>query len=186
MAAAKPQTGEWGGPEEERRTSALGRIATSWWGLAIIGAVVSTTAGILFALPAFGTNHWHDELRIYLAQFWCWALAHSSHRLARSAAPLRGQGARTASVGAYSGKPVLHGNLLLSVHHHSRAFRCNAVEFAESIQNLQPLGDRLAAMVLAHLLGHSRRDSGLPVLPALHEQRTAARAAGAQLTARRG
>ncbi len=74
MAAAKPQTGEWGGPEEERRTSALGRIATSWWGLAIIGAVVSTTAGILFALPAFGTNHWHDELRIYLAQFWSWAL----------------------------------------------------------------------------------------------------------------
>ena len=74
MAAAKPQTGEWGGPEEERRTSALGRIATSWWGLVIIGAVVSTTAGILFALPAFGTNHWHDELRIYLAQFWSWAL----------------------------------------------------------------------------------------------------------------
>jgi two-component system, LytTR family, sensor kinase len=74
VAAAKPHIGEWVGPEEERRTSALGQIATSWWGLTILGALVSTTAGILFALPAFGTTHWHDELRIYLAQFWSWAL----------------------------------------------------------------------------------------------------------------
>ncbi len=74
VAAAKPQPGEWIDSKEERRPSALGRFAISWWGLAIIGALISTTAGILFALPVLGTNHWHDELRIYLAQFWSWAL----------------------------------------------------------------------------------------------------------------
>jgi signal transduction histidine kinase len=74
VAAAKPQPGEWSSPEEERRTSALRRIATSWWGLAILGALVSTTAGVLFALPSLGTKHWHEDLRIYLAQFWSWAL----------------------------------------------------------------------------------------------------------------
>jgi two-component system, LytTR family, sensor kinase len=74
VAAANPQPGEWVDPEAERRTSAVGRFARSWWGLAIIGALVSTTAGILFALPAFGTDRWHNELRIYLAQFWSWAL----------------------------------------------------------------------------------------------------------------
>ena len=31
-----------------------------------------TAAGTLFALPEFGTSHWHDEIRIYLAQFWVW------------------------------------------------------------------------------------------------------------------
>jgi two-component system, LytTR family, sensor kinase len=74
VAAANPQPGEWVDPESERRTSAVSRFARSWWGLAIIGALVSTTAGILFALPAFGTDRWHNELRIYLAQFWSWAL----------------------------------------------------------------------------------------------------------------
>ncbi len=74
MAAVKPQPGEWVGSEEEQRTSTLGRFARTWWGLAILGAIISTTAGVLFALPEFGTNHWHDEIRIYLAQFWVWAL----------------------------------------------------------------------------------------------------------------
>jgi two-component system, LytTR family, sensor kinase len=74
VAEANPQPGEWVDPESERRTSAVSRFARSWWGLAIIGALVSTTAGILFALPAFGTDRWHNELRIYLAQFWSWAL----------------------------------------------------------------------------------------------------------------
>lgn len=61
-------------PEAERRSSGVGRFARSWWGLALIGAMVSTLAGVLFALPVLGTTHWHDELRIYLAQFWSWAL----------------------------------------------------------------------------------------------------------------
>jgi signal transduction histidine kinase len=74
VAAVKPQPGEWVGSEEEQRTSTLGRFARTWWGLAILGAIISTTAGVLFALPEFGTNHWHDEIRIYLAQFWVWAL----------------------------------------------------------------------------------------------------------------
>jgi two-component system, LytTR family, sensor kinase len=74
VAAVKPQPGEWVGSEEEQRTSTHGRFARTWWGLAILGAIISTTAGVLFALPEFGTNHWHDEIRIYLAQFWVWAL----------------------------------------------------------------------------------------------------------------
>ena len=78
MAASNTKIGEraaherW--PEAERHTSALRRFVRSWWGLALIGAVISTLAGILFALPVLGTSHWHDELRIYLAQFWSWAL----------------------------------------------------------------------------------------------------------------
>jgi two-component system, LytTR family, sensor kinase len=78
VAASNAKPGERIGqdmwPEAERRSSGVGRFARSWWGLALIGAVISTLAGILFALPVLGTVHWHDELRIYLAQFWSWAL----------------------------------------------------------------------------------------------------------------
>jgi two-component system, LytTR family, sensor kinase len=52
--------------------SAAGR--RPWWVLALAGAVVSTAAGVLFALPELGTSEWHNDLRIYLAQFWIWAL----------------------------------------------------------------------------------------------------------------
>src|ERR1700722_4528251 len=65
----------WTGIEDEpTHTSWLGGVARSWWGMALIGAVVCTLAGILFALPTLGTDHWHEELRIYLAQFWAWGL----------------------------------------------------------------------------------------------------------------
>ncbi len=78
MTASNSKPGERIGldmwPEAERRSSGVGRFARSWWGLALIGAMVSTLAGVLFALPVLGTTHWHDELRIYLAQFWSWAL----------------------------------------------------------------------------------------------------------------
>jgi len=78
VAGLTSQPGEWIGPEfrpgEERRAGARGRFAGSWWGLALIGVLISTAAGILFALPVLGTVHWHDDLRIYLAQFWSWAM----------------------------------------------------------------------------------------------------------------
>jgi two-component sensor histidine kinase len=45
-----------------------------WWVLVLAGALVSTAAGTLFALPTLGTEQWHNEMRVYLAQFWCWAL----------------------------------------------------------------------------------------------------------------
>jgi sensor histidine kinase YesM len=71
----KTQPSEWAAFDEERvRTSPLARLAGRWWGLALLGALASTAAGLLFALPALGTSRWHDELRIYLAQFWSWAL----------------------------------------------------------------------------------------------------------------
>ncbi|WP_348264129.1 histidine kinase [Telmatobacter sp. DSM 110680] len=77
VAASNAKPGERIGqdmwPEAERHSSAVGRFVRSWWGLALIGAVISTLAGVLFALPQLGTSHWHDELRIYLAQFWIWA-----------------------------------------------------------------------------------------------------------------
>ncbi len=71
----KTQSTEWAAYDEESvRTTLLGKLTGRWWGLALIGALASTAAGLLFALPAFGTTRWHDELRIYLAQFWSWAL----------------------------------------------------------------------------------------------------------------
>jgi two-component system LytT family sensor kinase len=74
VSASNPQSAKWTGSEDELHTSTFGRFAKSWWGLMIIGALVSTLAGTLFALPMLGTDHWHDELRIYLAQFWSWAM----------------------------------------------------------------------------------------------------------------
>jgi two-component system LytT family sensor kinase len=71
----RTNTSEWGATDAiQPKTTLLGRVCSRWWGLALLGAVVSTGAGVLFALPVFGTSHWHEELRIYLAQFWSWAL----------------------------------------------------------------------------------------------------------------
>jgi signal transduction histidine kinase len=69
-------TTEWGGAEAavQPQTTLFGWLCSRWWGMALVGAVVCTGAGILFALPVFGTDHWHEELRIYLAQFWAWGL----------------------------------------------------------------------------------------------------------------
>ena len=75
VIAAKTTTSEWSIADPVRtHTTFIGRLASKWWGLALIGALVCTAAGALFALPAFGTSHWHDEIRIYLAQFWIWGL----------------------------------------------------------------------------------------------------------------
>ena len=49
-------------------------VRPRWWVLVLAGALVSTAAGFLFALPTLGTDHWHVEIRTYLGQFWCWAL----------------------------------------------------------------------------------------------------------------
>jgi len=68
-------SGEWGGTDAvQPQTTLLGRLCSRWWGMALLGAVVCTGAGTLFALPTLGTSHWHDELRTYLAQFWSWGL----------------------------------------------------------------------------------------------------------------
>lgn len=61
--------------EEERvRTTWLDKVTMRWWTLALAGALISTAAGVLFALPTMGTIRFHDELRTYLGQFWSWAL----------------------------------------------------------------------------------------------------------------
>jgi signal transduction histidine kinase len=66
---------EWGRAEAiQPQTTLLGWICSRWWGVALLGAVVCTAAGTLFALPEYGTNQWHNEIRIYLAQFWVWGL----------------------------------------------------------------------------------------------------------------
>jgi signal transduction histidine kinase len=65
----------WGDADAiQPQTTLLGRICSRWWGVALLGAVVCTAAGTLFALPEYGTDHWHNEIRIYLAQFWVWGL----------------------------------------------------------------------------------------------------------------
>jgi two-component system, LytTR family, sensor kinase len=70
MTAKKTQPGARTPLAEEP----AGLRSRPWWVLALAGAVVFTAAGVLFALPTLGTDHWHDELRIYLAQFWSWGL----------------------------------------------------------------------------------------------------------------
>ncbi|HKD59530.1 MAG TPA: histidine kinase [Terracidiphilus sp.] len=70
---ARLQSEQWADAEVVSSTW-VGRLASQWWGRALIGAVTSTAAGVLFALPALGTKGWHTEIRMYLAQFWCWAL----------------------------------------------------------------------------------------------------------------
>ena len=41
----------------------------------ILAATAGWTAlGIIFALPSLKTEQWHNELRIYLCQFWTWGL----------------------------------------------------------------------------------------------------------------
>src|SRR5215472_7569585 len=73
VVTARLQSEEWADAEVVSSTW-VGRLASRWWGRALIGAVTSTAAGVLFALPALGTKGWHTEIRMYLAQFWCWAL----------------------------------------------------------------------------------------------------------------
>jgi len=73
VVTARLQSEQWADAEVVSSTW-VGRLASQWWGRALIGAVTSTAAGVLFALPALGTKGWHTEIRMYLAQFWCWAL----------------------------------------------------------------------------------------------------------------
>jgi two-component system, LytTR family, sensor kinase len=40
----------------------------------LLAAAGWTALGILFALPSLATQGWHADLRIYLAQWWCWGL----------------------------------------------------------------------------------------------------------------
>jgi len=45
-----------------------------WFFRALLAAIGWTALGCIFALPSLYTNGWHDELRIYLAQYWAWGL----------------------------------------------------------------------------------------------------------------
>ncbi len=65
---------EFGAIVDSPKVNWLGKVTRTWAGRVLIGAVVSTGAGVLFALPSFSTNQWHMELRVYLAQFWGWCL----------------------------------------------------------------------------------------------------------------
>ena len=42
-------------------------------------------------LAALGTSHWHDELRIYLAQFWTWGLLTPAHLAVDRRLPFSGK-----------------------------------------------------------------------------------------------
>jgi len=65
---------EFGAIVDNPKVNWLGRLTRTWAGRVLIGAMVSTGAGVLFALPSFSTKQWHMELRVYLAQFWGWCL----------------------------------------------------------------------------------------------------------------
>jgi two-component system, LytTR family, sensor kinase len=75
VVASSTQTGQWFGATEtaERRTivSRLVRIRVVRLLLAAAGW---TAVGVIFALPSLSTGGWHDESRMYLAQWWAWGL----------------------------------------------------------------------------------------------------------------
>jgi two-component system, LytTR family, sensor kinase len=76
VVASSAQTSEWIGAAApaDRQTTWLGRLGKLWAVRALLVAVVLTVLGVLFALPTLGTSEWHNEIRIYLAQFWVWGL----------------------------------------------------------------------------------------------------------------
>jgi two-component system LytT family sensor kinase len=75
VVASSVQTGPWietAGPVG--RTSFAARLMNHGFFRAVIAAAGWTAVGVIFALPALGTNRWNQELRIYLAQWWTWGL----------------------------------------------------------------------------------------------------------------
>ena len=61
--------------EERVRTTWLGKLAMRWWGRVLIGAIGCTGVAYMFALPHLFTPAFHQELQMYLAQWWAWGIA---------------------------------------------------------------------------------------------------------------
>lgn len=75
MVASSAQTGEWIGAVAKPQPTTWTAWLVKWRIVRILlAALVWTALGVLFALPTMGTKQWHDEVRIYLAQFWTWGL----------------------------------------------------------------------------------------------------------------
>jgi two-component system, LytTR family, sensor kinase len=75
VVASSAQTGEWIGPAAKPQRTTWTAWLVKWRIVRILLAALAwTLLGVLFALPTMGTNAWHNELRIYLAQFWTWGL----------------------------------------------------------------------------------------------------------------
>ena len=75
MVASNARTGEWiSALAAVDRAPAHPVVMRRWLVRAALAAAGWTALGCIFALPSLSTNGWHDELRIYLAQFWGWGL----------------------------------------------------------------------------------------------------------------
>ncbi len=75
VVTSSAQTGEWIVHLEPRsQTKLFDRLMKLWILRALLAALGWTLVGVIFALPSLWTKSWHDELRIYLAQFWAWGL----------------------------------------------------------------------------------------------------------------
>jgi two-component system, LytTR family, sensor kinase len=75
VVASSAQSGQWIGTTDALPpVNALGRLMSLWFFRALLAAIGWTALGCIFALPSLYTNGWHDELRIYLAQYWAWGL----------------------------------------------------------------------------------------------------------------
>ena len=155
----------------------LGRLARTWAGRVLIGAVVSTGAGLLFALPSFSTKQWHMELRVYLAQFWGWCLVTPLIVTGGSQASDSGAGTGASFFGAPVGQPGVHRGLFLHFHGNTSAFGGDTLEFASAFAATESVDHRMATLELVDLLGDCGRPVGIPVLRAICEQRVEARAA---------
>lgn len=76
MVASSAQTGAWIGPAAvpSTQSSLLSRLTERWLVRAVLAAAGWTAIGVIFALPGLSTGSWHQDLRIYLAQWWTWGL----------------------------------------------------------------------------------------------------------------
>jgi signal transduction histidine kinase len=74
MVASSAQTGEWiGKAEAVPRTVRMGKLTKRWVVRILFSAVAWTVVGWVFALPNLFTDHYHQSLLMYLAEFWAWA-----------------------------------------------------------------------------------------------------------------
>jgi two-component system, LytTR family, sensor kinase len=75
VVASSAQTGEWpdrAAAAPEARVSFLHRVLGFRAIRILLAATGWTAVGVVFALPSLWTSGWHNELRIYLAQWWTW------------------------------------------------------------------------------------------------------------------
>jgi two-component system, LytTR family, sensor kinase len=74
LVRSSVQAEEWIAEAQGPRMSLLNRMTRHVVVRVLLAAAGWTSIGVIFALPSLSTGSWHNELRIYLAQWWTWGL----------------------------------------------------------------------------------------------------------------